>query len=127
MFQLKPEVEKVPLTWVSDMSANVSEAAPRGTAVTMIVATSTGQPLSQPIAYSLLSAVSGMSLYAGRKDGNVLFNDALNTFQLRLNGVKHVEKDNSDSKRENLLTPLIMAYSFRVAARDIVYASFPTL
>ena len=25
----------------------------------------------------------------GRKEGNVLFNDALNTFYLRLNGVRH--------------------------------------
>ena len=34
----------------------------------------------------------------GRKEGNVLFNDTLNTFHLRLNGVKHMVKDHSDSE-----------------------------
>ena len=37
--------------------------------------------------------------------GNVLFNDALNTFYLRLYGVTHMVKDHSDSERENLLPP----------------------
>ena len=36
----------------------------------------------------------------GRKEGNVLFNDALNTFYLRLYGVRHMVKDHSDSERE---------------------------
>ena len=31
----------------------------------------------------------------GKKEGNVLFNDALNTFYLRLYGVRHVVKDHS--------------------------------
>ena len=36
----------------------------------------------------------------GRKEGNVLFNDALNTFYLRLYGVGHIMvKDHSDSER----------------------------
>ena len=35
----------------------------------------------------------------GRKEGNVLFNDALNTFYLRLYGVIHMVKDYSDSER----------------------------
>ena len=34
-----------------------------------------------------------------RKEGNVLFNDALNTFYLRLYGVRHIIKDHSDSER----------------------------
>ena len=34
-----------------------------------------------------------------RKEGNVLFNDALNTFYLRLYGVGHMVKDHSDSER----------------------------
>ena len=38
-----------------------------------------------------------------RKEGNVLFNDALNTFYLRLYGVRHVVKDHSDSERGNPL------------------------
>ena len=35
----------------------------------------------------------------GRKEGNVLFNDALNTFYLRLYGVRHMVKDHSASER----------------------------
>ena len=40
-----------------------------------------------------------------RKVGNVLFNDALNTFYVRLYGVGHMVKDHSDSKRVGLLLP----------------------
>ena len=40
-----------------------------------------------------------------RKEGNVLFNDALNTFYLRLYGVGHMVKDHSDSERGNTLLP----------------------
>ena len=36
---------------------------------------------------------------------NVLFNDALNTFYLRLYGVGHMVKDHSDSERGNPLPP----------------------
>ena len=35
-----------------------------------------------------------------RKEGNVVFNDALNTFYLRLYGVRHMVKDHSDSERK---------------------------
>ena len=35
----------------------------------------------------------------GRKEENVLFNDALNTFYLRLYGVRHMVKDHSDSEK----------------------------
>ena len=34
-----------------------------------------------------------------------LFNDALNTLNLRLCGVRHMEKDHSDSERVNPLLP----------------------
>ena len=40
----------------------------------------------------------------GRKEGNVLFNDALNTFYLRLYGVIHMVKDHSDSERKPAAT-----------------------
>ena len=41
-----------------------------------------------------------------REEGrNVLFNDTLNTFYLRLYGVGHIVKDHSDSERGNLLLP----------------------
>ena len=52
----------------------------------------------------------------GRKEGSVLFNDALNTFYLRLYGVRHIVNDHSDSCRH-------MGYSFRLAARVVLYAS----
>ena len=39
------------------------------------------------------------------RERNVLFNDALNTFYLRLYGVRHVVKDHSDSEKGNPLPP----------------------
>ena len=35
------------------------------------------------------------------QEGNVLFNDAVNTFYSRLYGVRHLVNDQSDSEREN--------------------------
>ena len=53
-----------------------------------------------------MSRVKGTSLTkTGRKEGNVLFNDPLNTFYLRLYGVRHMVKDHSDSEKGNPLTP----------------------
>ena len=40
-----------------------------------------------------------------KKEGNVLFNDALNTVYLRLYGVRHMVKDHSDSEKGNPLPP----------------------
>ena len=40
-----------------------------------------------------------------RKEGNVLFNDTLNTFYLQLYGIRNMVKDHSDSERGNLLLP----------------------
>ena len=37
--------------------------------------------------------------------GNILFNDALNTFYLQLYGIGHMIKDHSDSERGNPLPP----------------------
>ena len=39
------------------------------------------------------------------RERNVLFNDAFNTFYLRLYGVRHMVKDHSDSEKGNLLPP----------------------
>ena len=39
----------------------------------------------------------------GRKEGNVLFNDALNTFYLRLYGVRHMVDDHSDNETARVL------------------------
>ena len=40
-----------------------------------------------------------------RKEGHVLFNDALNTCYLRLYGFRHMVNDHSDSERGNPLPP----------------------
>ena len=50
------------------------------------------------------------------KEGYVLFNDALNTFYLRLYGVRHMVKDHSDSERGNPLSPhgLLLPISSKV-------------
>ena len=39
------------------------------------------------------------------RERNIWFNDALNTFYLRLYGVRHMVKDHSDSEKGNLLPP----------------------
>ena len=39
------------------------------------------------------------------RERNVLFNDALNTFYLRLYGIRHMVKDHSDNKKGNPLPP----------------------
>ena len=52
----------------------------------------------------IVSSLS-LTLNSRRKDGNVLFNDAFNTFYLRLYGVGHMVKDHSDNERGNLLQP----------------------
>ena len=40
-----------------------------------------------------------------KKEGNVLFNDALNTFYLQLYGVRHMVKEISDSEKGKPLLP----------------------
>ena len=42
----------------------------------------------------------------GRKEGNVLFNDALDTFYLRLYRVRHMVKNHSDSEKGNATASL---------------------
>ena len=49
--------------------------------------------------------VPGLHRRNGRKEGHFLFNDALNTFYLRLYGVRHMVKDHSDSEKGNPLVP----------------------
>ena len=43
--------------------------------------------------------------FKGERERNILFNDALNTFYLRLYGVTHMVKDHSDSEKGNPLSP----------------------
>ena len=52
----------------------------------------------------------------GAKEGNVLFNDALNTFYFTvIYGVKHMVKDHSDSESGNSLPPQGLLFPIRVA------------
>ena len=46
----------------------------------------------------------------GRKEGNVLFNDTLNTFYLRLYDVRHMVNDHSDSEKGNPLLPHMLLF-----------------
>ena len=50
-----------------------------------------------------------------RKEGNVLFNDALNTFYLQLYGVKQIAREETRCRH--------IGYSFRLAAWVLLYAS----
>ena len=50
-----------------------------------------------------LSGISFPIIRTYTEEGNVLFNDALNTFYLRLYGVGHMVKDHSDSERARVL------------------------
>ena len=54
-----------------------------------------------------------LEIYKEGKEGNVLFNDVLNTFYLRLYGIRHMVKYHSDSH---------MGFSFRLTARFFLYA-----
>ena len=63
----------------------------------------------------------GMDMGKIEKEGNALFNDVLNTFYLRLCGVRHMVEDNSDRKREEIHCGH-MGYSFRLTAKVLLYA-----
>ena len=53
----------------------------------------------------LYTAVYTSQDHLSERERNVLFNDALNTFYLRLYGVRHMVKDHSDSEKGNPLSP----------------------
>ena len=55
-----------------------------------------------------------------RKEANVLFNDTLNTFYLRLYGVRHMVKDHSIVRKETRCRHI--GYSFRLTARVLLYS-----
>ena len=54
--------------------------------------------------------------------GNVLFNDALNTFDIWFYGVRHMVKNHSDRERE-VTRCRHMGYSFQLTVRVLLYAS----
>ena len=60
----------------------------------------------------------------GRKEGNVLFNDTLNTFYLRLYGVKHMVKYHTDSERGNPLP--LHGLIFLIKQQGFFYMHHPT-
>ena len=55
----------------------------------------------------------------GRMKGNVLFNDALNTFYSQLYGVRHMVKNHSDRESGNLLPPHGILFS--ISRQDNTY------
>ena len=57
-----------------------------------------------------------------RREGNILFNDALNTFYLRLYGVSNMVKDHSDSERGNPLPPHRLLFPIS-SKGSFIYAS----
>ena len=59
-----------------------------------------------------------LSNVSSRKEGYVLFNDALNTFYLRLYGIRHIVKNHSDMERENPLPPHRLL--FRISSKGSV-------
>ena len=63
----------------------------------------TGQTLQKASKHNTIIFKCGIN--NGGRERNVLFNDALNTFYLRLYGVRHMVKDHSDSEKGNLLLP----------------------
>ena len=58
------------------------------------------------------------------QEGNVLFNDAFNTFYLRLYGVRHMVKDHSDSEKGNPLPPHRLLLS--INSKGSFYIHHPT-
>ena len=60
-----------------------------------------------------------------RKEGNVLFNDAMNTFYLRLYGVRHMVKNYSDSERGNPWPPHPHRLLFPISSK-VLYMHHPT-
>ena len=66
-----------------------------------------------------------MKLHLGpTKEGNILFNGALNTFYLRLYGVRHMVKNHSDWERGNSLPPHRLL--FPCSSKGSFYMHHPT-
>ena len=61
----------------------------------------------------------------GRRERNVLFNDTINTFYLRLYGVRHMVKDHSDSEKGNPLLPHRLLFPIN-SKGSFIYMHHPT-
>ena len=70
-----------------------------------------GRPLKPKLGDHQLASKGLTSLTCYERERNVLFNDALNTFYLRLYGVRHMVKDHSDSEKGNPLPPHRLLFS----------------
>ena len=55
--------------------------------------------------YNVTKTILSHIVIGKERKGNVLFNDALNTFYLQLYGVRHMVKDHSNSEKGNPLLP----------------------
>ena len=71
--------------------------------------------------YDKSKVTNGMGRESER---NVLFNDALNTFYLRLYGVRHMVEDHSDSEKGNPLPPHRLLLS--INSKGSFYMHHPT-
>ena len=67
--------------------------------------TSQSNSIFDVVEHARLQCLIDVSLVVIGRKGNVLFYDALNTFYLRLYGVRHMVKDHSDIERGNPLPP----------------------
>ena len=63
---------------------------------------------------------SQLKVPSAYRERNVLFNDALNTFYLRLYGIRHMVKDHSDSEKGNPLPPHRLLLS--INSKVLLYA-----
>ena len=55
------------------------------------------------------------------KGGNVLFNDTLNTFYLRLYSVRHMVEDHSDSEKGNPLPPHGRLFLIKMKGGNVLF------
>ena len=74
------------------------------------------------MSFNIHSVLFSINKYIGQslcciifqRERNVLFNEALNTFYLRLYDVRHMVKDHSDSEKGNPLPPHRLLLSFNI-------------
>ena len=74
--------------------------------------------------YVFTIAISASEIFS-KEGGNVLFNDALNTFYLWLYGVRHMVKDYVDSERQNLLLLPLHGLLFPISSKGSFICSIP--
>ena len=92
-------------SWTKRCDKKPTNTARCGSLVTAVTrGTAVGELMSRLQETSTKRTKTGA--WERRKEGNVLFNDALNTFYLRLYGAEHMVMDHSDSERRNPLPPL---------------------